>query len=285
MKVCIQYSGQDQTQCTQACCVADCTENSPGGVEACTNRCLGIPATGTQKGLLPSATGTVSGAAPAGFTCEFDQGLLDASAEYRIWFNSSCYYNTYCGWFESNDLLKPTPTPDCVNCSVESISPQAVPTHTPCPVRTTKPGTTAPPAVTTAAVSSDTCGSGLTQCRVFSTDYCVDLMTDVKHCGACRKGCLLHHAENGCSGGTCYIKKCDFGWADCNGVASDGCEVDLNADDNNCGKCGRVCSLPNAGHALCNGVDENGKCEVEHCESGWLNANGVHEDGCEVFQN
>jgi hypothetical protein len=243
------------------------------------------PAITAGTGIPLPVTSQTSGTT-SGFTCEFNQGLLDASAEYRTWFNASCYYNTYCGWFESNDLLKPISTPDCVNCSLESFPQQAPPAQTPCPVRTTKPGTTASPAVTTSdALSSGTCGSGLTQCRVFSTDYCVDLLTDVKHCGACRKGCLLVHAENGCSAGTCYIKKCDFGWADCNGKAEDGCEVDLNADDNNCGKCGRVCSLPNAGLALCNGVDENGKCEVEHCATGWLNANGLHEDGCEVFQN
>jgi hypothetical protein len=32
-------------------------------------------------------------------------------------------------------------------------------------------------------------------------------------------------------------------------------------------------------------VDENGKCEVEHCVAGWLNENGYHEDGCEAFDN
>lgn len=286
MTVCTRYSGQDQAGCMQTCCVADCGEDAPGGLEACTNRCLGISASGTQQGSLPVAGVTVPESAPAGFTCEYDQGLLDASAEYRTWFNTSCYYNTYCGWWEPVDL-QPVSSPgqECTNCSMDSFS-QPTPAPTPCPARTTKPGPTPTPAVTTMTLSSSgACGQGLTQCRVFSTDYCVDLMTDTKHCGACRKGCLLHHAENGCSGGICYIKKCDFGWDDCNGVASDGCEVDLNADDNNCGKCGRVCSLPNAGHALCNGVDENGKCEVEHCADGWLNANGLHEDGCEVFQN
>ncbi len=156
---------------------------------------------------------------------------------------------------------------------------------TPFPETTIIAGITAIPTVTatTAAVSSGTCSPPLTQCRVFSTDYCVDLMTDVSHCGACRWHCPLPNAENGCSGGKCYIKKCFVGWADCNGIAEDGCEIDLNSDDNNCGKCGRVCSLPNA-NAICAGEDGDGICEVEWCKSGWLNENGLHEDGCEVRQ-
>ena len=271
MDICTRNSGQGAEQCLQVCCISGCSENSPGGADACINRCLGV-----NPPLTTSA--------PSGFTCDYDENLIRTSSDFRTWFNASCYYNTYCGWFESNDLLKPTPTPDCVNCSVDSFTWQPEATHTPCPARTTKPV----PVVTTTSAplsSSGTCGAGLTQCRVFSTDYCVDLMTDVKHCGSCRNGCLLHHAENGCAGGKCYIISCDKGWADCNGIPDDGCEVDLNADDNNCGTCGRVCKLPNAGYSVCNGVDENGKCEVEHCVAGWLNENGYHEDGCEAFDN
>lgn len=284
MKTCTQYSGQSSAQCTQVCCISDCSENSPGGADACVNRCMGIssPVSTTGSGTLPLTTSS------SGFTCEYDESLIKTSSEFRLWFNSSCYYNTYCGWWESNDLRQSdvsTAGSEIMNVSPDSFS-QPTPEPTPCPSRTAKPVMTPFPQVTTAAtLSSVTCSNDLTQCRVFSTDYCVDLMTDVKHCGACRRGCLLANAENGCAGGKCYIKSCDKGWADCNGIPDDGCEVDLNADDNNCGSCGRVCSLPNAGHAVCNGVDENGKCEVEHCLTGWTNANGIHEDGCEAPSN
>jgi hypothetical protein len=138
-------------------------------------------------------------------------------------------------------------------------------------------GTTEP----AATVSQGSCSAGLTQCRVFSTDYCVDLNTDPKHCGKCRFGCYLSNAENGCSGGKCYVKSCLVGWANCNGKDEDGCEIDLDSDDNNCGQCGRVCSLPNS-HAICVGQDGNGKCGPEFCTGGWTNENGLDEDGCEV---
>ncbi|NMB79080.1 MAG: hypothetical protein GYA23_08295 [Methanomicrobiales archaeon] len=283
MNVCTQYSGQNAAQCTQTCCLADCSEASPGGSDACIQRCLGVNPSAT-----PLATATFVSGTGSGFTCDYDENLIRTSSEFRVWFNTSCYYNTYCGWWESADLMQSGKEPagtKVVNVSPDSLA-GPTPTHTPCPARTLQPATTTfAAATTTASQTSETCGAGLTQCRVFSTNYCVDLMTDVKHCGACRKGCVLAHADNGCLGGVCFIKSCEKGWADCNGKAEDGCEVDLNADDNNCGTCGKVCSLPNAGHAVCNGVNENGKCEVEHCVTGWTNANGIHEDGCEAPSN
>jgi len=282
MSTCKQYV--DNGQCISMCCVAGCSEESPGGIEVCIDKCTNgaLPASPNSAGT-PLSGATQSSDKPRGFACEYDESLLKTSPEFAKWFNTSCYYNDYCGWWESSDLIPDGGDAfgDCINCSADSFSQQPAPTHTPCPARTTKP---APVMTTTSApVSSGTCGAGLTQCRVFSTDYCVDLMTDVNHCGACRWGCPLPNAENGCSGGKCYIKSCNIGWADCNGIAEDGCEVDLDSDDNNCGKCGRVCSLPNA-NAICAGEDGDGICEVEWCKSSWLNENGLHEDGCEVRQ-
>lgn len=286
MKTCTQYSGQTDAQCTQACCISDCSETSADGSDACVGRCLGVTLQVTPAGsATPPTAGTPAPVTHSGFTCDYNEYLLKTSPEFSVWFNTSCYYNTYCGWWESADLMPSGQGGfgDCVNCSPESFLETATPTHTPCPARTPTPAATPAPVIATATVTaSGICGEGLTSCRVFSTDYCVDLQTDVKHCGACRKGCLLQHAENGCAGGQCYIKSCEKGWADCNGLAADGCEVDLNADDNNCGSCGRVCSLPNAGHSVCNGLNENGKCEVQYCTTGWQNANGIHDDGCEA---
>jgi hypothetical protein len=232
---------------------------------------------------------TLTYRAGSSFTCDYDENLLKTSPDFSGWFNASCHYNDYCGWWESNDLLpKLTPTTECINCSAESMMALVTPTPAPtvCPVRTQKTDGSIPPVitVTTASPASGACSFGLTECRVFSTDYCVDLLTDVAHCGACRWHCPLPNAVNGCRDGKCYIKSCTIGWADCNGLAEDGCEVDLDSDDNNCGKCGRICSLPNAGHAICAGEDGNGICQVEYCADGWVNRNGLHEDGCESLQ-
>jgi hypothetical protein len=50
--------------------------------------------------------------------------------------------------------------------------------------------------------------------------------------------CSDAHALPGCVAGACALLKCDAEWADCNGDASDGCEVNLPIDPANCGACG-----------------------------------------------
>lgn len=50
-----------------------------------------------------------------------------------------------------------------------------------------------------------------------------------------------HVASSACVGGVCTITACNFGFANCNGTYSDGCEVNLSTDPNNCGSCGHRC--------------------------------------------
>ncbi|RKH48856.1 hypothetical protein D7X55_04510 [Corallococcus sp. AB049A] len=64
-----------------------------------------------------------------------------------------------------------------------------------------------------------------------------------------------------CSAGACTINTCAAGWADCDGVYSNGCEAYLDSN-NNCGACGRQCSWPNS----CNGGTCAPSCDV--CENG-----------------
>jgi hypothetical protein len=67
-------------------------------------------------------------------------------------------------------------------------------------------------------------------------------------------------------------------FANCDGVATNGCEVDLFADANNCGSCGTACSGQGVISKACTG----GICSSP-CASGWedCNANKLL-DGCEI---
>jgi len=86
-----------------------------------------------------------------------------------------------------------------------------------------------------------------------------DLTTDLANCGACSHACDPDpgHAAPLCSDGTCAMN-CDAGWADCDGVAGNGCEADLS-DPSTCGSCGRACVAP---LPLCDG----GTC-VDACSA------------------
>jgi len=77
------------------------------------------------------------------------------------------------------------------------------------------------------------------------SDGCeVDIFSDVENCGICHNNCELrdHVSAASCESGECEILSCDEGWADCNGPDNvDGCEADLENDNENCGSCGNEC--------------------------------------------
>src|SRR5262249_31417046 len=64
------------------------------------------------------------------------------------------------------------------------------------------------------------------------------------------------------------------GFADCDGVADDGCEIDLTSDAGHCGACDSVCR--NA--TTC----QSGACSTAVCVGGYADCNGVPDDGCEA---
>ena len=71
--------------------------------------------------------------------------------------------------------------------------------------------------------------------------------------------------------------ECDTTWADCNGFPEDGCEVNLAADELNCGECGFTCTI-DGGMGVCS----EGLCGEGLCGEGLADCNFDREDGCEV---
>lgn len=92
-------------------------------------------------------------------------------------------------------------------------------------------------------------------------------------CGSCP---TLPHSYPVCSAGACG-STCITNWLDCNADPADGCEINVY-DPANCGGCGRACALPNVAAHTC----DTGTCQIKQCASGYVDADGNAENGCEV---
>jgi len=141
------------------------------------------------------------------------------------------------------------------------------------------------PANATAGCSAGTCGIGMCNtgfgdCNSSASDGCeTNTQTDRNNCGGCGTVCSLANATSACTAGACTIGTCNGGYADCDVVASTGCETRLNTLTN-CGMCGRTCMIPNG-----TGDCSTGTCAVASCNTGYGDCDGVTSNGCETNIN
>ena len=121
-----------------------------------------------------------------------------------------------------------------------------------------------------------TCGAGFADCDQLAGDGCeVNTNTDPKNCLGCGKACVVANGVAGCSGG-CTVASCNQGFADCDQLAGNGCEIDLTKDLANCGGCGKSCAPANASGSCVAGL-----CQVLSCAPGFADCNKMAADGCE----
>ena len=122
------------------------------------------------------------------------------------------------------------------------------------------------------------CSSGFGDCDQSAANGCeTALATSVAHCGACGAACAGGpNAAAVCEGGRCGLR-CEAGFADCDGVSANGCEVDTRASASHCGACGNTCAAgPNA-TATC----AMGRC-APRCNEGFGDCDGNPANGCEA---
>ncbi len=99
-------------------------------------------------------------------------------------------------------------------------------------------------ATCTAGTCDGACAAGWADCNGNKqTDGCETSIYTVSSCGGCGVVCSSSHVTASCTAGTCD-GTCAAGWGDCNNdKQADGCETSLTSNINNCGACGRVCTV------------------------------------------
>jgi hypothetical protein len=119
------------------------------------------------------------------------------------------------------------------------------------------------------------CDAGYRDCDQLAFNGCeVSSTSDVNHCGGCGVVCPpAPSAVATCLGSACGYA-CVAGRLDCDGVASNGCEVDTTADNNHCGACGVVCTQGR--------TCQSGACTTAVCVAGFADCDHDPGNGCEV---
>jgi hypothetical protein len=86
------------------------------------------------------------------------------------------------------------------------------------------------------------CQPGYRNCDHLCANQCETYVdSDVEHCGACDTRCgPVANGSPACFHGICVVE-CSSGFADCDRVSANGCEVDLRVDPNHCGQCDKTC--------------------------------------------
>lgn len=70
---------------------------------------------------------------------------------------------------------------------------------------------------------------------------------------------------------------CEPGRADCDGDATNGCEVDLESDVAHCGDCEATCMGANVASALCVAA----RCKIDACAGDFGDCDQSADNGCE----
>ena len=226
-----------------------------GGNSDCAHFCNAVYPPGSDRGHCKSDAAHGQGlctqcgpAAPAGHgpVCGVQASPFCCNS------GESCCDNAYCSNLKT----------DLANCGA---------CHNVCPDRAHAVRTC------TGGVCGYTCLAGFGDCDASADNGCeTNLLTDVGHCGACSTACPTPaNAMATCVRGQCGFV-CNPGFADCDQNPTNGCEVNLLTDANNCGGCNNHCTggkTCQVGTCACPAgqYDSNGLC----CPNGTSNSSGV----------
>ncbi|HRI68947.1 MAG TPA: hypothetical protein PK156_32175 [Polyangium sp.] len=122
------------------------------------------------------------------------------------------------------------------------------------------------------------CPTGTAACDTNPANGCeTNTDTTVTNCGACGNVCNLANGSSMCIGGVCEVATCNMGYANCNNMSADGCEINTTNDAMHCGSCDTLCDLPNASEACGASL-----CLIAMCTAPYANCDMLNPNGCEI---
>jgi hypothetical protein len=87
------------------------------------------------------------------------------------------------------------------------------------------------------------CNAGFGNCDGNDANGCENTLDSLAHCGGCGMPCIRANATATCAGDVCRLVTCNAGFANCDSVDANGCEVNLMTSFAHCGACGMGCSV------------------------------------------
>jgi len=125
------------------------------------------------------------------------------------------------------------------------------------------------------------CQQGRGNCDGDNANGCEASLTAADSCGSCGLDCtaLPNTITAECRDGGCRGIECTPGFADCNGIAADGCERALNTLSD-CGACDKPCAMA---HAAGDCSDQT--CRTGMCDEGFADCDTDPQNGCETALN
>ncbi len=106
---------------------------------------------------------------------------------------------------------------------------------------------------------------------------CADTQSDPRNCGSCGNVCSALNGVAGCRAGVCTVDRCTAPFANCDGLATNGCEADTTSNDAHCGACGMACIGGAGGAGRCSA----GVCGIA-CGTGFGDCDRMASNGCET---
>ena len=127
------------------------------------------------------------------------------------------------------------------------------------------------------ACGYDACEAHFSDCDMSVANGCETSINTLVDCGRCGTKCEpANAAAPSCASGTCDHGGCTGTFGNCDADAENGCETNLAATAEHCGKCGKVCTAPANTNAVC--VEST--CDAL-CKTGFNDCNMDMSDGCE----